>query len=211
MRDLGLLAMRLTAGGLMAGHGAQKLFGWFGGYGPEGTGGWLESLGVKPGKQMALVAGASEFGSGVLTALGLLSPLGPVGMLAPMAIAARTAHRDKPIWVTEGGPELPVLNMAVGAGLALTGPGRYSLDRILGIRVPPLLGLVAVAGVAAGVAVTLRRAAPAPDAQTEETGATPTTDAATEEASVELHAGEDAGVAAASPELAGLASPAGAR
>ena len=212
MRDLGLLAMRLTTGGLMAGHGAQKLFGWFGGYGPEGTGGWLESLGLKPGKQWALVAGASEFGSGVLTALGLFSPLGPVGMLAPMAIASRTAHRDKPIWVTEGGAELPVLNMAVGTGLALTGPGRYSLDRMLGIRVSPVLGLVAAAGVAAGVAFTLRRAAPAPDAaQSEETGAAPAADADVEEASVELHAGEDAGVAAAMPEGAGLASPAGAR
>src|SRR3712207_554573 len=130
MKDVGLLALRLTAGGLIAGHGAQKLFGWFGGYGLQGTGGWLESIGLRPGKQWALVAGGSEFGSGVLTALGLLSPLGPVGMLAPMAIAAGKVHWGKPIWVTEGGAELPVVNMALGTGLALTGPVRYSLDRM---------------------------------------------------------------------------------
>ena len=165
MKDLGLLALRLVAGGLMAGHGAQKLFGWFGGYGPEGTGGWLESLGLKPGKEWALVAGASEFGSGVLTALGLASPLGPVGMLAPMAIATGKVHWNKPIWVSEGGAELPLINMAVGVGLALAGPGRYSLDRALGLRVPAALGVLAAAGVAAGVAVTMRQQGPPAQSQ----------------------------------------------
>lgn len=196
MKDLGLLTMRLVAGGLMAGHGAQKLFGWFGGHGPEGTGGWLESLGLRPGKQWALVAGGSEFGSGVLTALGLGSPLGPVGMLAPMAVAARTVHKDKPIGVTEGGAELPALYAATGVSLALSGPGRYSLDRVLGIRVPPVLGLVAAAGMVAGVIFTLRQAASAPpEAPADQTTAEPPA----EEVSAELHAGEDAGVAVSSP------------
>jgi putative oxidoreductase len=202
MKDLGLLAIRLTAGGLLAGHGAQKLFGWFGGYGVEGTGGWLESLGMRPGKAWALIAGGSELGSGVLTALGLLSPLGPVGMLAPMAVATRKAHWGKPIWVTAGGAELPLLNMAVGTGLALTGPGRYSLDRALGLRVSPALALLAVAGVAAGVAVAVRQSAPEPGAapaETPEAGATAEAAGAQlqagEEAGIELHAGEDAGVA----------------
>ena len=192
MKDVGLLALRLVAGGLMAGHGAQKLFGWFGGYGPEGTGGWLESLGLKPGKPWALLAGGSEFGSGVLTALGLASPLGPAGMLAPMAIATRTVHWGKPIWAGEGGAELPALNMAAGLSLALTGPGRYSLDRVLGIRVPPVLGLAAAAGVVAGVAFTLRRAAPAAEPGAAEEAST---EAAVEEAAVALHAGEEAVVA----------------
>lgn len=89
--------MRLVAGGLLAGHGARKLFGSFGGHGLEGTSGWLESIGLRPGKQWALLAGTSEFGSGVLTALGLLSPLGSLGVLAPMATATGTAHRGKPI------------------------------------------------------------------------------------------------------------------
>ena len=196
MKDLGLLVMRLTAGGLMAGHGAQKLFGWFGGHGLEGTGGWLESMGLRPGKRWALLAGGSEFGSGVLTALGLLSPLGPLGMLAPMAIATGKVHRGKPIWVTEGGAELPVVNMALGTGLALTGPGRYSLDRALGVRVPPALALVALAGVAAGIAVTVRQPAPEAAPAQGETGSVE--DAAEDvEVGIELHAGEDAGVATA--------------
>ena len=187
MKDLGLLILRVTVGGLMAGHGAQKLFGWFGGYGPAGTGGWLESLGLRPGKPWALVAGGSEFGSGVLTMLGLASPLGPVGMLGPMAIATGKVHWGKPIWVTEGGAELPVLNMATGVGLALTGPGRYSLDQALGIRVPPALAVVAAAGVAAGVAFTMRRAGAAPEAAPPEE---PSAEPSAEEAAVVMHAGE---------------------
>ena len=178
MKDLGLLVIRLVVGGLVAGHGAQKLFGWFGGYGVEGTGGWLESLGLKPGKPWALLAGGSEFGSGVLTALGLASPLGPIGMLAPMAIATGKVHWNKPIWGSEGGAELPVVNMATGVGLLFTGPGRYSLDRALGIRVPPVVALAAAAGVAAGVAITMRQPAPQPGSQQ------------AEEAGAELQAGE---------------------
>src|SRR5687768_2244305 len=74
--DLGLLALRVTAGGLVPGHGAQKLFGAFGGHGLEGTAGWLESIGMKPGKVWAALAGASEFGGGTMTALGLGGPIG---------------------------------------------------------------------------------------------------------------------------------------
>jgi uncharacterized membrane protein YphA (DoxX/SURF4 family) len=113
----------VIAGGLLAGHGAQKLFGWFGGYGLQGTGGWLESLGLRPGSRWAALAGAGEFGGGVLTALGLLHPLGPMMMLGPMSIAVGKVHWGKPIWGTEGGAELPVTNMAVGLALAFTIPG----------------------------------------------------------------------------------------
>jgi len=79
MSDLGLLLLRVVSGGLLAGHGAQKLFGWFGGHGPGGTARFLESIGVKPGHRWAFAAGASEFGSGLLTALGFLWPIGPIG------------------------------------------------------------------------------------------------------------------------------------
>src|SRR5690242_10531463 len=106
--DLGLLTLRLTAGGLMAGHGAQKLFGSFGGHGLAGTAGFLGSLGLKPGKPWAVIAGASEFGSGLLTALGLFSPIGPIAMCAPMIMASATVHAGKPIWTTSGGAELPL-------------------------------------------------------------------------------------------------------
>lgn len=149
--DLGLLALRLTAGGLLMGHGAQKLWGMFGGYGLEGTAGWLESLGLKPGRTWALMAGGSELGSGALMALGLLGPIGGISAFGPMVMAWNKAHAGKPIWVTSGGAELPLTNMAVGTTLALTGPGRYSLDELFGIKVPQSLVLLTVVGVAAGV------------------------------------------------------------
>jgi len=153
MTDLGLLALRLSAGGLMAGHGAQKLFGSFGGKGLAGTAGMLESIGLKPSKQWAALAGASEFGSGLLTALGLFSPLGPIAMFGPMVMASVTAHAGKPIWVTSGGPELPVAYMADATALALAGPGRFSLDNVLGVKIPGALVALTAAGVAAGLAI----------------------------------------------------------
>src|ERR687885_1873142 len=100
--------VRLVQGSLMAGHGAQKLFGSFGGPGLEGTSGFMEMLGLRPGRPWAYLAGLSEFGGGVLTALGLLNPLGPLGVIGSMAMASVKAHGGKPIWVTEGGAELPV-------------------------------------------------------------------------------------------------------
>ncbi len=163
--DLGLLALRATAGGLLAGHGAQKLFGVFGGHGLEGTAGWLESLGLRPGKPWAALAGLSEFGGGALTALGLGGPLGPIALQGAMATAARKAHWNKPIWVTEGGAELPLLYSATGIALALTGPGRYSLDRALGVRVPAAFSALAAAGVVTGVVLAEWRSASAQQAQ----------------------------------------------
>src|SRR6266436_7005776 len=97
MSDIGLLILRLTVGGLLTGHGSQKLFGWFSGPGLKGTAGWLESLGLKPGTPWATVAAASEFGGGVLTTLGLLHPLGPLGTMGTMIMATAKAHWGKPI------------------------------------------------------------------------------------------------------------------
>lgn len=170
MKDLGLFALRATVGGLMMGHGAQKLFGKFGGYGLEGTGGWLESLGMRPGKQWAVAAGGSEFGGGLLTLLGFLHPVGPITMLGPMAMAIDKAHRDKPIWVTEGGAELPVTNIAVAAALAMIGPGRFSLDHLLGTRLaPPLVGLI-IGATAAGIAMGMNAGQAATPVQEETAG-----------------------------------------
>jgi putative oxidoreductase len=150
--DAALLIVRATVGGLLAGHGAQKLFGWFGGPGLKGTAGMMESLGLRPGAAWAPVAALSEFAGGVLTALGLLNPLGPIAIIAAMSMATAKAHWGKPIWVTAGGAELPVTNMAVALAIALAGSGRYSLDSALGLRVPPALGAVAALAAAAGVA-----------------------------------------------------------
>lgn len=162
-QDVGLLALRLTVGGLLAGHGAQKLFGSFGGYGLQGTAGWLESMGLKPGKAWAYMAGGGEFGSGVLTALGFLGPVGPISIWGPMLMAWNKAHAGKPIWVTAGGAELPLINMAAGAALAFTGPGRFSLDHALGIKTSRALAAATVVGVAAGVIAGITTPQPAPE------------------------------------------------
>jgi putative oxidoreductase len=141
------LIVRLAQGTLMAGHGAQKLFGSFGGPGLEGTSGFMEMLGMRPGRPWAYLAGLSEFGGGVLTALGLLNPLGPLGIIGSMSMATRKAHWGKPVWVTEGGAELPLLNIAVSTALMIREPDRYSLDRLLGIRLPVWVGPLGAVGI----------------------------------------------------------------
>jgi putative oxidoreductase len=113
----------------------------------EGTSGFMEMLGMRPGRPWAYMAGLSEFGGGVLTALGLLKPLGPLGIIGAMAMATRKAHWDKPIWVTEGGAELPVLNMAISTALMIREPDAFSLDRVLGLRLPAWIGPVGLVGI----------------------------------------------------------------
>ena len=167
--DLGLLVLRATMGGLLAGHGAQKLFGSFGGYGLEGTAGWLESMGLKPGKTWAMLAGGGEFGGGVLTALGLLNPVGPISMFGPMIMAWNKAHTGKPVWATAGGPEMVIAYLATAAAIGLAGPGRYSVDGLLGIKTPKLVTALTIGGVAAGVALGIA-ARPDPTPSEEEAG-----------------------------------------
>jgi putative oxidoreductase len=146
MTSLALFILRLTVGGLLAGHGAQKLFGWSGGGGPRGTARYLGSLGIKPAERWAYVAGAAELGGGAITAAGLMNPLGPVALAGSMGVATVTAHKGKPIWVTQGGAELPVTNLAVLAALAIAGPGALSLDSLFGVRVPWWLSFLAMIG-----------------------------------------------------------------
>jgi putative oxidoreductase len=147
--NLAALLLRLVLGSLLAGHGSQKLFGWFNGPGMEGTTGFMEMLGLKPGRPWAVLAGLSEFGGGVLALLGFLNPVGPISIIGSMAMATATAHRGKPIWVTEGGAELPVTNIAASTALILNGPGKYSLDRLFGIRLPAWIAPVGLATVIA--------------------------------------------------------------
>jgi putative oxidoreductase len=159
------MIVRVVQGSLMAGHGAQKLFGSFGGPGLEGTSGFMEMLGMRPGRPWAYLAGLSEFAGGVLTALGLLNPLGPLGVIGSMSMATRKAHWGKPIWVTEGGAELPVLNIAISTALMIREPDRYSLDRVLRIRLPRWVGLVGLVGIILTVLYSELEAEEAPEQQ----------------------------------------------
>ncbi|HEU5228554.1 MAG TPA: DoxX family protein [Ktedonobacteraceae bacterium] len=161
VKSVGLLVLRLGVGGLIAGHGSQKLFGWFSGPGLKKTAGWLESLGLKPGTSWATVASTSEFGGGILTTLGLFHPLGPLGVMGAMIMATAKAHWGKPIWATRGGAELPLTNMMAALTLILTGPGRFSLDRLFGIRLPRWL-VIAIAAIEAVMLVIGVKSRPKP-------------------------------------------------
>ena len=152
MTSLALFVLRAVVGGLLAGHGAQKLFGWYGGSGPEGTAAMMSSLDIKPPRQWALVAGIAEFAGGALTALGLLNPLGPLLAIGSMLTASFTAHKGKPIWGTKGGAELPVTNIAALAAVTLAGPGRLSLDAVFRTRIPWWFSFLALTAVGVGVA-----------------------------------------------------------
>ncbi|OAB47241.1 DoxX family protein [Paenibacillus antarcticus] len=128
---LGLLIIRLVVGLSFMAHGAQKLFGWFGGYGPKGTGGWMESMGMKPGVLMAVMAGLMELIGGLLLASGLFTVIGAVIIVATMLGAIVKVHGPNGYWATANGYEYNLLLIAVAVGLALTGAGDYSLDAIL--------------------------------------------------------------------------------
>jgi putative oxidoreductase len=151
MKDLGLLVMRVVTGGLLAGHGAQKLFGAFGGPGVEGTAGMMEQMGVRPTHFWAQAAGACEFFGGLFSALGFMHPLGPLMTLGPMGVAIRKVHWGKPIWVTSGGAELPVINVTAATTQLIAGPGIFSLDTILRTRLSFKMLFMTMAGVAIGL------------------------------------------------------------
>jgi putative oxidoreductase len=155
MTWVALLLLRIVTGGFLVGHGAQKLFGAFGGKGPQGTGESFEKMGLHPGRSWAEIGGATEVASGGLMALGLLSPVGPILATAPMTVASRKAHGNKPIWSNQGGAELPVTNLTIAAALMLAGPGAISVDHLLGIKAPWWLSLLVMAGTATGIAIAL--------------------------------------------------------
>ncbi|MDR5684364.1 MAG: DoxX family protein [Armatimonadota bacterium] len=153
MLDLGLLILRGVVGLLFIGHGAQKLFGWFGGHGVAGTGQWLESMGMRPGRLWAILAGSAEFLGGLLLLVGLANPIGSVLIAAVMAAAIVPVHARNGLWVQRNGYEYPLVNVAAATAVALAGPGAYALDPVLGLTLPvvPVLGwgFVLIVGMAA--------------------------------------------------------------
>ena len=147
---LGFTAFRAVLGATMFAHGAQKLFGWFGGYGLDATGNAFHGMGLKPGKRMALLAGASEAGGGALVATGLLTPLGSTALIGVMSQAIESVHKEKGFFVTEGGYEYNLAIIAAALAIADHGPGPISLDSALGIEKKGTL--VALGVLAAGLA-----------------------------------------------------------
>ncbi|MFK4117035.1 DoxX family protein [Streptomyces longwoodensis] len=147
-RDIGLLLLRVGTGGVLVAHGAQKLFGWFGGHGLEGTGQFMESVGYRPGRASATAAGLAETGGGALLALGLATPAAGAAAAGAMAGAA-AVHVPNGFFAQEGGYEYAASLGLAAAGLAVTGPGRLSLDHALhhvadrGWMVPAALGVTA--------------------------------------------------------------------
>ena len=129
---MALLIARLVIGLGMAVHGAQKLFGWFGGHGLQGTGGFFETMGFRPGRTFAFLAGAGELAGGLLTALGLLGPIGPALMLLVMVVAIVAVHWKHGFLAANNGFELPLLYAAAALVLAFSGPGAYAVDAWLG-------------------------------------------------------------------------------
>lgn len=147
--NLGTTAVRGVLGPLFVGHGTQKLFGWYGGGGLEGTAGFMESLGMRPGKRAAIASGVAEAGGGLLLTLGALTPVATAALTATMATAVRKVHLQNGPWVANGGYEYNVALIAMFTALADTGPGKLSVDAS---RFPRLKGPVwAVLSLAAGL------------------------------------------------------------
>ncbi len=166
MMDLGFLIARLVIGLLIAAHGTQKLFGWFGGHGLKATGEFFGKLGFQPGRLYATSAGLGELVGGLLIALGFLGPVGPAILLAVMIVAAISVHWRNGLFATSNGIELPLLYGTAAVRFALAGPGRYSLDSLLGTHIewtPALIWAALAVGLAGGIAnLALRREPPMP-------------------------------------------------
>jgi putative oxidoreductase len=162
----GILVLRVVVGLLMFGHGAQKLFGWFGGPGPRATAGFFGSLGFRQrhAMPMALLAGASE-AAGILLALGFLTPLASLAIATVMVVAVATVHWKNGLWVTNGGFEYNLVLFTVALAVAAGGPGRFSIDHALGwagdiTGVWWGVGVLAGSLLAAGLVLALREPQP---------------------------------------------------
>ncbi len=168
--SLGLLILRLVAGLMIAGHGAQKLFGWFGGAGFAKMVQGFQMQGFKPAWLWICLVILGELGGGLSLATGFLTPLGAAGIVGAMFMAIFKVHWRNGFWNSNRGLEFPLALLTIAVSLGFTGPGNYSLDSLFGIALPtPLLfGILAVVAIVvdmAGLLITR----PAPAATTEAT------------------------------------------
>ncbi|WP_030267386.1 DoxX family protein [Streptomyces sp. NRRL B-24484] len=156
-KDLGLFALRAAVGGVMFAHGAQKLFGWFGGGGIEGTAQAMEHMGYEPGRPNAVASGLGEAGGGALLVLGLATPVAGSVVAGTMA-GAIAVHAPAGFFAMGGGFEYPGLLGTCGLALGISGAGRYSLDHALGhVLDRPWVGLLAFGASAIGAAAVVTR------------------------------------------------------
>lgn len=157
MAGVGRLVLRVTVGGYFFGHGMQKLAGWFGGGGLDGTAQFFEQVGLRPGRENARLAGAAEAGGGSLLVLGLCTPAAVGVLTGVMTNAIRYVHAKNGFWNSNGGVELPAIILAGLASLADAGPGPFSLDEALGIRLRgPAVMVAAMGAGAAGALFTAK-------------------------------------------------------
>jgi putative oxidoreductase len=162
----GILVLRVVLGSIMMAHGAQKLFGWFGGGGPRGTAGSFAQLRFRAPLMMALAAGAAEFGGGLLIATGLVTPLAALAIAVVMLNAIGTVHWRNGFWNTAGGYEFNLLVYAAAVAIAATGAARFSLDNLLGWadNISGLwwgVGVLGLSALASAVTLTVGRRSPA--------------------------------------------------
>ncbi|MCB4438597.1 DoxX family protein [Alteromonas sp. McT4-15] len=129
--SLANLALRVPTGIILAAHGAQKLFAWFGGYGLEGTGQWMESIGLAPGFLMALLAGSAEFFGGIALILGLLTRPAAIVSAFTMVIAIFSVHFSNGLFMSNNGYEFALSLLAITVALAIQGGGKFSVDKAI--------------------------------------------------------------------------------
>lgn len=164
---IGRLLVRLVVGGLFIGHGTQKLFGWFGGPGPDGTEQMMYKIDMHPARRQAFAAGLTETAGGALLAAGLATPLAAASLIGVMLTAIRKVHAENGVWSARGGYEYNLVLIAALLGLVDGGPGNLSADRAFGIHdTGPAWALAALGAgaTASALAIELGRAPVAQDA-----------------------------------------------